>query len=317
MVRRILSIDGGGIKGTFPAAFFAEVENQIGAPIGDYFDLIVGTSTGGILALALGFRISASEIVKLYEEKGLTIFGGNSFLKGLKSLVFAKHSTQPLRSALADCFGDRKLGDSKNRLVIPSFNIEDGSVHIFKTQHHPRLTTDRSLKVVDVALATSAAPTFFMAHRLDTGTPLVDGGVWANNPIGSAALEAVTILNWAPSDLQVLSIGCTATPLDIGRGRSQSVGKLYWGTKVADLFLAAQSSASMGFAAHLAGKDRILRINPMMPDGRFSLDSVSGVQSLKGLGYSEARTAMPSIRDRFFSARAEAFVAEAQLGTQA
>jgi len=307
MPKRILVIDGGGIKGIFPAAFFAEMERQIGASVGQYFDLIVGTSTGGILALALGFRLPATSIVDLYKKQGVKIFGGNSFLKGLKSVVFAKHSSEPLRKALVGCFEERRIGESQSRLVIPSFNIEDGSVHVFKTSHNPRLTTDGNLKAVEVALATSAAPTYFMTHRLNTGTPLVDGGVWANNPIGVAAVEAVTVLGWNPNDLQILSLGCTASPLNINHGRNKSVGMLYWGTRVADLFMAAQSSGSLGTASLLIGKDRITRINPMMPEGRFSLDKLSGVESLQGLGYSEARKAIPDLRPKFFSTPADHF----------
>lgn len=77
-VRRILSIDGGGVLGTFPASFLAELEEKIDKPIGSYFDLIVGTSTGGIIAIALGLGHKASEILELYEQHGPRIFGGVS-----------------------------------------------------------------------------------------------------------------------------------------------------------------------------------------------------------------------------------------------
>ena len=76
MTRRILSIDGGGIKGVFPASFLATVENSIEGQLADYFDLIVGTSTGGIIALGLGLGLSASDILRFYEDSGPEIFGG-------------------------------------------------------------------------------------------------------------------------------------------------------------------------------------------------------------------------------------------------
>ena len=78
----------------------------------------------------------------------------------------------------------RNWVDSKKRLVIPSLNLENGEVYIYKTAHHPRLERDHKEKVVDVALATASAPTYFPTHRSPRGTPLIDGGMWANNPVG-------------------------------------------------------------------------------------------------------------------------------------
>lgn len=299
-MKRILTIDGGGVRGIFPAAFLAEIELQTGRRAGEYFDLIAGTSTGGILALALGLRIPASEIVKLYAEEGTKIFGGSRFFRSIANLLFAKYSSLPLKQALVSKFQERMLGDSKSRLLIPSFDVEKGQVHVFKTRHHARFSTDYRTSIVDVALATSAAPTYFMSHRLASGPPLVDGGVWANNPIASAAIEATSVLKWSAEDCAVLSLGCTNPPLDIGRGRDRSVGWAYWGLKATDLFLSAQSSASMGMATLILGKEQIVRVNPVTPKGRFSLDGLTEIESLRGLGFSEARTYLPALRTRFF-----------------
>ena len=132
-MRRILSIDGGGIKGVFPAAFLATIEQSVGGNIADYFDLIVGTSTGGIIALGLGMGLTAGEILRFYETHGPSIFGGNCFLRGLRSWFRAKYDRQPLESALIEVFGERRLGESRKRLVIPSLNSETGEVHVWKT----------------------------------------------------------------------------------------------------------------------------------------------------------------------------------------
>ncbi|GAB3141675.1 CBASS cGAMP-activated phospholipase [Marisediminicola antarctica] len=193
-MKRILSIDGGGIKGVFPAAFLADLETELDAPLASYFDLITGTSTGGIIALALGIGIPAIDILRFYEERGPEIFRGGKGLGRLKQLVSAKYNPAPLRAALIDVFGDRKLGECKTRLMIPSLDLETGAVHVMKTAHHPRFERDYKLSVVDVALATAAAPTYFPTHRLAAGIPLVDGGMWANNPMGAAAVEALGIL---------------------------------------------------------------------------------------------------------------------------
>ena len=306
-VYRILSIDGGGIKGVFPASFLAALEDIIGNKVASYFDLIVGTSTGGIIALALGAGFSAKEILEFYEREGPGIFKGNAIMRVLRHLGISKYSSDRLRRPLEKLFKDRRLGESSKRLVIPSFDIETGKVHVYKTCHHPRFETDYKEKIVDVALATAAAPTYFPTHRSAAGTPLIDGGVWANNPLGFAVVEAISILDQPRDSLRVLSLGCTDSPLDIKWGRTLPLGISYWGPKIPDIFMSAQSSSSLGIAQLLAGHKNIIRINPIMPKGRFGLDNVKEITSLRGLGSTEARIAIPSLKEVFFKAQAEAF----------
>jgi patatin-like phospholipase/acyl hydrolase len=306
-MKTILSVDGGGIKGVFPAAFLASLEETLNVRTADYFDLIVGTSTGGIIALALGKGLTANEILQFYRDHGPSIFGGNRILRAVQRLGTAKYSQAPLRIALQGVFGDMKLGDSTKRLVIPSANLETGSVHIFKTQHHPRLQTDWRVPVVDVALATAAAPTYFPTHTLASGIPLVDGGVWANNPVGFAVVEALSILGWQAEDLRILSLGCTTEPLNTSRARHGAAGAWYWSKKIVDVFMSTQSSASTGIAQHLAGHQNVFRISPLVARSRFTLDRASEIESLAGLGASEARQALPRVTF-FFRTPAEAFV---------
>ena len=218
-MRRILAIDGGGIKGVFPASFLATVEDAIGDRVGKYFDLIAGTSTGGIIALALGLGIPARDVLGFYERSGPAIFGGNRLVRFLRQVGFSKYSQTPLRDALTTVFGDDRLRDSKTRLVIPSLNLETGEVYVYKTPHHSRFERDGNERLVDVALATSAAPTFFPTQRSAAGTPLIDGGMWANNPTGMAVVEAIGVLEWPRDSLRVLNLGCTTTALDVGWGR--------------------------------------------------------------------------------------------------
>lgn len=300
-MRRILSIDGGGIKGVFPASFLASIEDAVGGNIANYFDLIVGTSTGGIIALGLGMGLTASAILRFYEVHGPQIFGGNRSLRLLRSFFRAKYDTRPLKTALTEVFGDRRLGESTKRLVIPSLNIETGEVHVWKTSHHPRLERDYRCKAVEVALSTAAAPTFFPTYIADSGTPLIDGGMWANNPIAVAVVEAIGILGWPADQIQILSLGCTTPPLDANWGRSHSLGKLGWANKIADVFMAAQSFSANGMALHLV-KDRrqVTRISPLISNKRFSLDGAGEITSLRGLGDFEARKALPDIREVFF-----------------
>lgn len=301
--RRILSIDGGGIKGVVPAAFLATIEESVGRPIGEYFDLIVGTSTGGIIALGLGLGFTAQQILRLYEDHGPEIFGRRRL-----GLLAPRYDAGPLERALTAYFGDRRLGESRNRLVIPSFNLDTGEVHIYKTAHHARYERDYRCRAVEVALATSAAPWYFPAHRAASGTPLVDGGAWANNPVGLSVVEAIGVLGWAPTDLQVLSLGCTTEPFGIGKGRLDRLGLWRWAFKFVDLFLAGQSSGSLGTAYVLAGHDRVHRISPVVEKGRFSLAGVDEIPSLRGIGASAARNHLPRLRPVFLGLPAEPFV---------
>ena len=305
--RRILSIDGGGIKGVFPASFLATIEDSINDRVANYFDLIVGTSTGGIIALGLGLGLSAKELLTFYEESGPIIFGGNRLLQCFRWFGASKYGEAPLREALERCFGDKKLGDSEKRLVIPSMNLENGEVYIYKTAHHPRLERDYKEAVVDVALATASAPSYFPTHRSAAGTPLIDGGVWANNPVEVSVIDAIVLLDWPRDSLKILSLGCTTEPLSVKRGRKLSLGWLYWAKKVRNVFMQAQSHGSLGAAKLLAGHDNVIRIDPVVSAGRFNLDGVREIPSLKGLGSSEARKALPELRKIFLGNPVERF----------
>lgn len=304
---RILSLDGGGIKGAFTASFLASMERYLTKPIGAYFDLIAGTSTGGIIALGLGLGLKAEQLAEFYRKLGPLVFRGGRFTGILKQIGVSKYSNKPLKKALEETFGDRRLGESTTRLVVPSLDLETGKVHVFKTAHHERLQTDYKVKVVEVALATAAAPTYFPTYRLSSGTPLVDGGVWANNPAGVAVVEAIGLLRWPRDQVRVLSIGGPSPPLDVGIGRRFALGRFYWAQKVTEVFLSGQSSGSLGTASLLIGHEYIHRICPPAPPGRFSLDCVNEIQSLFGLGESEARSALPTLKDVFFQGPAEPF----------
>ncbi len=295
-VRRVLAIDGGGLKGVFPASFLASVEEVIGSPIADYFDLIVGTSTGGIIAIGLGLGLSAKQTLAFYTEHGPRIFAGNSRLRHFRQLTRAKYDPEPLKEALSEVFGDRRLGESHTRLVIPSFDLETGVIHVYKTAHHQRFVTDYKVAAVEVAMATAAAPTFFPTFRSAAGVPLVDGGIWANNPAGTAAVEALGVLDWPRGSVQLLSIGCTTAPLNARADQAKWLGFGYWAQRLVPVFMAAQSSASIGTARLLLGHQNVQRYSTTVSEGRFKLDAAEDIESLRGLGANEARRAIPALQ---------------------
>jgi hypothetical protein len=307
-MKRILSIDGGGIKGVFPASFLATIEEQAGGDIAKYFDLIVGTSTGGIIALALGLGLTAKETLRFYEVHGPIIFGGRRIVRWLRHWGLSKYDRKPLEDALTAVFSDKKIGDSRNRLVIPSLNAETNEVHIWKTFHHPRLQIDHTHTAVEAALATASAPTYFPTYQPASGIPLIDGGVWANNPIAVAVVEAIGILGWPATELRILSLGCTTAAIDMRWVLSRFSGKLAWAAKVADVFMAAQASSALGMAQHLvADRNQIVRISPHV-GSRYEMDDSTRIAVLRGLGTTEARKALSLIRDIFLQGEAEPFV---------
>lgn len=313
---RILSLDGGGIKGAFSASVLATLEEDTGQVVAEHFDLITGTSTGGILAVGLGLGIPASEILRFYVEKGPIIFPSTSLVRrayGLfRQILKPKHSHAVLRSALADVFGHRKFGDSKCRLVIPTYDAIGGRIFVLKTAHHERFKYDINAPAVDVALATSAAPTYFAASPFPThnDASYVDGGVWANSPVMVGLTEAVAFLNVPLDQIDILSIGTTRTPFNIAEHADSGVAR--WNAGLVELMFEGQSEAALAQATLLLNK-RLHRINVVAKEGEFSLDDARSekIQWLVNLGRSEAvkKENLEPVRIRFLNGtKAEPFV---------
>jgi patatin-like phospholipase/acyl hydrolase len=290
---RILSLDGGGIKGVFSASVLAQLEQDTGQSIAEHFDLITGTSTGGIIAIGLGLGIPAKEIRDFYAEKGPTIFPGTSLVRRARGLLrwlrAPKHSHTVLRAALDEVFGTRKFGESKCRLVIPTYDAIGGRIFLMKTAHHVRFKYDIDALAVDVALATSAAPTYFAAARFPThqDASYVDGGVWANSPVLVGVVEAVGFLAVALSDIDVLSIGCTSTPFNIAK--RASAGLVQWNAGLVELMFEGQMEAALAEAKLLLG-GRLHRIDVVAKEGEFTLDDARAekIRRLINLGRGEA-----------------------------
>lgn len=322
--RKILSIDGGGIRGILPAVFLAEIEEATGKRISDYFDLVVGTSAGGIVALGIGLGLRPREIVTFFEKYGANIFSQRASPRLLRVALYCpilalaippfraalqvRYDSKPLQHALTEIFGDKTLGDSSVRLVIPSFNRERGEVHIFKTNHAHNLITDYKEKAVDVALATASAPSYFAAHEIRSGLSLIDGGVWANNPAGVGVVEAVGTLNYPRDSIYVLSIGCSESIISI----PASGGTLTYAGKILDLFLRGQSRSSLGTAKILTGHTHndphVFRIDHVVPEGEAVLDSVQQIPRWRGTGVSLARDYCSQVMDVFLDQPCERFV---------
>lgn len=194
---KILSIDGGGIKGLYSSTVLEHLEKKYQGSCSDYFDMLCGTSTGGLIALGLSLKIPASEISKIYSQHGKDIFPKQNKIVGLLRQTFwkGKFKDEPLKKVLESVFKDNIIANSNNLLCIPSYSFTDARPWIFKYDHKEGgLRRDNEAKYVDVALATSAAPTYFPLAENEhyDYKQFVDGGVWANNPSMIGLIEALT-----------------------------------------------------------------------------------------------------------------------------
>lgn len=305
---QILSLDGGGIKGIFSAAVLASIEEDLGISVADHFDLIAGTSTGGIIALGLGLGLKPREIVEFYLHEGPSIFPKWSWLKSFQHWICNKYSAQPLEDALKRCFQEKRIGDSKKRLVIPSYNLGEDDVYIFRTPHAERLRRDYKMPAWKVAKATSAAPTFFPASRDIDSLRLIDGGVWANNPSLVAVTEAFGTLKVPLSAIHVFSIG-TSNAVTHRKKRLNSGGIIAWGRESAavDVIMRGQSIGVNNQVTWLLGKDHIERLDPKVAADEFSLDGIHKADDLIAKGAHHSRIFMPTFKERFMSHQATPF----------
>lgn len=192
---KILSLDGGGIKGLYAAQLLAGIELKTGKLIGDYFDMICGTSTGGLIALGITCGIPCGNIARFYTDHSPLIFPrGNLVERNYRlcrqAFFSTKYNNEKLEKALKEFFGGDRTMESANHLMcIPAFNITQGRPTVFKKPFGP-YHRDGRFSMVKVALATSAAPTYLPSVSIEENQ-YVDGGLYGNNPSMFGYTEAM------------------------------------------------------------------------------------------------------------------------------
>lgn len=245
---KILTIDGGGIKGLYSAYILKHIEERFGK-ITDHFDMICGTSTGGIIALGLASGNSADTIVDFYEKKGPLIFPHFSKFARFKAFIRqlickGKYDNHELKKHLEDLLGDRTLGESQNCLVIPSVRLTGGMTRTFKYPHKEgNFYKDKNIKMVDAALATSAAPTYFPVVEISDDLH-TDGGLWANNPSLCGMVEAIDYFVGEGKEYDsfgILSISSVATPKMWNVSTKKRKSFWDWKTKLLPAIMDSQS----------------------------------------------------------------------------
>jgi patatin-like phospholipase/acyl hydrolase len=239
-MKKILSIDGGGIRGIIPATILTEIESRTQKPISQLFDLIAGTSTGGILALALTKpdsngkpEYSAEQLVQMYVENGDKIFHQSLWHKisTFNNLIEEKYPAAGIDKVLEDYFKKTYLKDALTEVLITSYEIERRDSFFFKSTK-AKMNPKRNFLMKHVARATSAAPTYFEPKKIPTEDlteyyALVDGGVFANNPGMCAYVEAKTMFP-EENEFLVVSLGTGELTKPIYFDQAKMWGIAHW-----------------------------------------------------------------------------------------
>jgi patatin-like phospholipase/acyl hydrolase len=311
---KILSIDGGGIRGIIPALLLAEIEKRTERPIARLFDLIAGTSTGGILALGISIPknppaplYAASQLIEMYEREGARIFSRSLSHRATAcgNLRRAKYSANGIDQVLLEYFGDSRLSDAATDVLIASYEIERSLPFFFRSAI-ARERSDYDFPAREVARATSAAPTYFEPMKLLTGTftdhyTLIDGGVFANNPAACALVEARTTQPDA-TDFLVVSLGTGELNCCLPYEQAKNWGVVRWAMPVLEVvFDGVSRSVDYQLRQLLSGTSaeckRYYRFQTTLDSHNHRLDNASpeNITALKALAYNlvERESAKP------------------------
>jgi len=280
-VYRIISLNGGGIRGVVEVILLGRLISEVPKLL-EKVDLLTGTSTGGIIALALAAGVPLSRIRELYETKGKKIFLPYSPLYW--GIATPKYSNVGLETLLREILGDKKLGDLSVNVCIPSFDLDNGEsgedrmwkVKVF--HNFPGKDSDHGMFAYDVALATSAAPTFFPSHK-----GYIDGGVVMNNP-AMAALSLIRDrrIRWSPpqdGEVHVLSLGC-GIPRQWVESEDVNWGMAQWLTRLLDILMDGALGV-VDYQCRQLLSDRYHSLSPFFPKGEdYKLDDYKNVHKL-------------------------------------
>jgi predicted acylesterase/phospholipase RssA len=271
---QILALSGGGYRGLFTARLLADFEQHLGAPLATRFDLLAGTSIGGILALALSLEIPAEQLVTLFEQHGDEIFQRRFSFFGICRAPYSQDGLSELLGKDA-LFGKKTLQDCKHPVLVSAINYTTGKPVLFKTPHHPNFSRDWRHRLVDVALATSAAPGFFPRHVFGN-CQYVDGGLFANAPGLLAVHEAQHFFGQSREALRIVAIGTMSSKFTVDPRRNRAGGTWDWGgwkpaatpKKLFGLAISAQESLTHYLLQHRLPASQYHHVDEDLTDAR-------------------------------------------------
>ena len=232
---RVLSLSGGGFLGLYTAHVLQALEARAGVPLGRCFDLIAGTSIGGVLALALAFEVPMVRLVRLFADHGPRVFSSRALPAGAvgrlldltRSVLGPKYTGEALHEALEVELGHWRLADAQHPIVIPAVDVGACSTKVFKTPHAHSSIGDGELRAVDVAMAACAAPAYFPSVRI--GEQLyADGGLFAVAPDQVALHEVEHFMGVDPARVSMLSVGTATAHYQPREGVQEEAGAVGW-----------------------------------------------------------------------------------------
>jgi patatin-like phospholipase/acyl hydrolase len=256
---KVLSVDGGGIRGIIPAIFLTELEYRTAKPIHELFNIMAGTSTGGLLVLGLSkpdpkapekAQYRAEDLVNLYRNEGRLIFPTSAWGRlGINTVADERYPLRGIESVLEKYFGNTLLSDALTEVIVTAYEIHNRENWIFRRRNAKR-DPRFDFKMKYVARATSAAPTYFEPARI---TPekssevyyMIDGGLYANNPAMVAYIEVMrNYSNLAQEKFLLLSLGTGEVLKPIPYKKAKTWGLLGWAKPTIDILFSSTSNAT-------------------------------------------------------------------------
>jgi patatin-like phospholipase/acyl hydrolase len=264
---RILSLDGGGIRGAYQAVLLARLADAVPAFLPSV-RLFAGTSIGGISAMSLASGMRASELVTFFENHAAKVFDDSwcDDLQDMGKVIGADYDQGYLKRVLERTFGDRQLSGLKRRVLIPSFDLDnEGSPRTWKMKffhNYPGADSDGAERLVDVALRSSAAPTYFPSYQ-----GYVDGGVGCNNPAMAAVAIAINpdIGRQDLGSLRVFSLSSGSNAQWIS-GKTLDWGFAQWARPMANLMIDANVGIADYQCRQILGEKAYFRFENAMPN---------------------------------------------------
>lgn len=314
---KILSLSGGGARGVFIAGALSELQRTTGKRIQDHFDMIAGTSTGGLIAIALAMGIDADQILAHYKNVLPSIFpeSRSRSLWGMyRQWREFKYEPDELEAAVKSLVGSTKtLFDAQCRLCIPTVHFQYMRPTVLKTRHHAKYVRDPRLFAWEAAMATSAAPTYFPAFVCQDGRAFWDGGLWANDPSLVAVVEAHGQMGVPLSNIDILAIGTTKTVASPDPNLSSKGARHWLRMKNPKLLFDVgriSETASLEMSGLLVGQTNQVRIDDTLAGDGYLLDDCCSktLNDLEHRGKVKVSDLPLQQRARFFATKAEPFV---------
>lgn len=279
----ILSIDGGGIRGIIPATFLVEFERRTGKPVCELFDLIAGTSTGGILAATLTLpdghgkpKYTAEKVLAAYFEHGGAIFHKSVMrsVTTLGGLIRPIYSPRMLDLMLEKYLGNERLHTTLTEILVTAYDMTSNTPWFFKTafaKHH-RAPADDPL-LTQVVRATTAVPTYFPPLLME-GHCLIDGGVFASNPALCAYAEARNLYP-GEEEFLVVSLGTGVQAQNRSCAEICNWGIIEWAVPIIGVMLNSSSETVNYQMRALNGIRNYTRFQVQLDDDATGMDDAS------------------------------------------